>query len=86
MLIVAAEEASERLRADHNALLTELGRYEDEAWTRPGKTPALAQGIGGLAQRVWTVPGQSPFWHAAVHLNRVPPTSRRARPASAARS
>jgi hypothetical protein len=74
-----------RLRAVQDAVLTELGRYEDEAWTCPGQTPALAQGMGSLAQRVWTVPGQSPFWHAAVHLNRVPPTSRRARPVNAAR-
>jgi hypothetical protein len=75
-----------RLRAVQDAVLTGLGRHEDEAWTRPEQTPALAQGIGGPAQRVWTVPGQSSFWHAAVHLNKLPPTSRRARPANAARS
>jgi hypothetical protein len=75
-----------RLRAVQDAVLTELGRYEDAAWTRPGQTPALAQGIGGLAQKVWTVPGQSPFWHAAVHLNKVPSASRRAEPADAAES
>lgn len=75
-----------RLRAAQDAVLTELGRYGDEAWAGPGQTPALAQGIGGLAQKVWTVPGQSPFWHAAVHLDQVPPASRRARPANAARS
>jgi hypothetical protein len=75
-----------RLRAAQDAVLTELGRYGNETWTVPGQIPALAQGFGGLAQKVWTVPGQSPFWHAAVHLNQVPPASRRARPENAARS
>lgn len=68
-----------RLRAVQDAVLGELARYEGQAWTRAGQMPALARGIGGLAQRVWTVPGQPAFWHAAIHLNQLPLVSRRAR-------
>jgi hypothetical protein len=49
----------------HDALLEELGRYSEQAW-------AEADGIGALAQRVCTVPGQPAFWHAAIHLRRLP--------------
>jgi hypothetical protein len=73
-----------RLRTVQDAVLGELARYEGQSWSRAGQIPALAGGIGGLAQRVWTVPGQPPFWHAAVHLNQLPLTS--ARPESASRS
>ena len=75
-----------RLRTVHSAVLGELARHEGRAWTGAGQIPALAQGIGGLAQKVWTVPGQPAFWHAAIHLNQLPVASRRARPESGARS
>ena len=75
-----------RLRTVHDAVLKELARHEGRAWTDAGQIPALAQGIGGLAQKVWTAPGQPAFWHAAIHLNQLPPASRRAKPESAARS
>ena len=75
-----------RLRAVQDAVLGELARYEGQGWTGAGQISVLALGIGGLAQKVWTVPGQPAFWHAAIHLNRLPPASRRARPDSAARS
>jgi hypothetical protein len=75
-----------RLRTVQDAVLGELARQAGQAWTGAGPIPALDRGIGGLAQRVWTVPGQPAFWHAAIHLNRLPPASRRARPESAARS
>src|SRR5215469_1274822 len=75
-----------RLRTVHDAVLGELARHEGLAWTGAGQIPALARGIGGLAQRVWTVPGQPAFWHAAIHLNQLPAASRRAKPESAARS
>jgi hypothetical protein len=75
-----------RLRAVQDAVLGELARSEGRAWTGPGQMPALARGIGGLAQRAWTVPGQPAFWHAAIHLDRLPLEFRRARPESAARS
>jgi len=74
-----------RLRAVQDAVLTELGRYEGQAWTSAGQMPALARGVGGLAQKIWTVPGQPAFWHAAIHLSQLPPASRRARPEGAAR-
>jgi hypothetical protein len=74
-----------RLRAVQDAVLAELARYEGPAWTNAGPVPVLAQGIGGLAAKVWTVPGQPAFWHAAIHLNQLPPSSRPARPASAPR-
>lgn len=74
-----------RLRAVHDAVLGELGRYPGQAWTDAGPLPTLAQGIGGLAQKVWTVPGQPAFWHAAIHLNQVPLASQQARPEDAAR-
>jgi hypothetical protein len=75
-----------RLRSARDAVLGELGRCEGPAWTGAVKMPALARGIGGLAQKVWTVPGQPPFWHAAIHLNQLPPASRWARRESAPRS
>jgi hypothetical protein len=75
-----------RLRTVHDAVLGELARHQAETWTGPGRIPALDQGIGELAQRVWTVPGQPAFWHAAIHLNQLPPAFRRAQPESAARS
>lgn len=75
-----------RLRAVHDAALGELSRSEGRAWTDAGQIPALARGIGGLAQRVWTVPGQPAFWHAAIHLNQLPPEFRRSRPEGATRS
>jgi hypothetical protein len=75
-----------RLRAAQDAVLAELGRYEGQAWTGAGQMPALGEGIGGLAQKVWTVPGQPAFWHAAIHLNQLPPASRCARPEGAPRS
>jgi hypothetical protein len=75
-----------RLRTVQDAVLGELARHEGQAWTGAGPIPALDRGVGGLAQRVWTVPGQPAFWHAAIHLNQLPPAFRRARPESAARS
>jgi hypothetical protein len=75
-----------RLRTARDAVLGELARYEGLAWTGAGQIPALARGVGELAQKVWTVPGQPAFWHAAIHLNQLPPGSPGARPESAARS
>lgn len=74
-----------RLRAAQDAVLAELGRHGGQAWTGAGQVPSLARGIGGLAQRVWTVPGQPSFWHAAIHLNQLPPASQVAGPESAPR-
>jgi hypothetical protein len=74
-----------RMQAVRDAVLREIGRYEGSAWTGAGQLPALSEGVGGLAQRVWTVPGQPAFWHAAIHLNQLPPASRRARPERAPR-
>lgn len=74
-----------RLRAVRDAVLAELGRYAGPAWTGAGQVPALAQEIGGLAQKVWTVPGQPAFWHAAIHLDQVPPASRQASPEGTSR-
>src|SRR5215470_14609199 len=45
-----------RLRTVHDAVLEELARHEGQAWAGAGRIPALARGIGGLAQNVWTVP------------------------------
>lgn len=75
-----------RLQTAQDAVLGELGRYEGPAWTGARKMPALAQGIGGLAQKVWTVPGQPAFWHAAIHLNQLPLAPRSARRESVPRS
>ena len=75
-----------RLRTVQDAVLGELARHEGRAWTGAGQIPALARGMGGLAQKVWTAPGQPAFWHAAIHLNQLPPGSRRASAESAARS
>jgi len=75
-----------RLRTVHEAVLGELARHDGRAWTGAGQIPALARGVGGLAQKVWTVPGQPAFWHAAIHLNRLPLASPGARPESVPRS
>jgi hypothetical protein len=65
-----------RLQVVRDAVLAEVARYGGAAWTRAGRRPELAHGIGGLAQRVWTVPGQPAFWHAAIHLNQLPLAAR----------
>ena len=75
-----------RLRTAQDAVLGELARHKGHAWTGAGPIPALDRGIGGLAQRVWTVPGQPAFWHAAIHLNQLPPSFQRARPENVTRS
>jgi hypothetical protein len=75
-----------RLRAVQDAVIGELAQYEGQGWTGAGRISVLALGIGGLAQKVWTVPGQPAFWHAAIHLNRLPPASRVAGPQTAAQS
>jgi hypothetical protein len=76
----------DRLQVVLDAVLRELASYQGQAWTSAGQVPALAQGIGALAQRVWTVPGHPSFWHAAIHLDQLGPASRRAQPEGGARS
>lgn len=70
--LVPADLLWHRLRSAHGAVLATLGGYDEAAW-------AAARGretsMGALAQRVWTVPGQEPFWHAAIHLRRLPATA-----------
>jgi hypothetical protein len=61
---VPADLLLHRLRAVHAAVLAEIGRYGERAWT--------GAGIGAVAQRAWTVPGAPAFWHAAVHLGVLP--------------
>jgi hypothetical protein len=51
-----------RYGAVHAALLAELGALEGDRWPELGPT----------TQYVFTVPGQQPYWHAALHLNRLP--------------
>ncbi len=75
-----------RLRAVRDAVLTELGRYQGPAWTSARQMPSPAQGIGRLAHKVWTVPGQPAFWHAAIHLHRLPLASGPAKQEGAPRS
>jgi hypothetical protein len=57
-----------RLTAVRDAILDEMGRYDESTWAAPGPAPWLAGGMAGLAERVWTVPGRPPFSHAALHL------------------
>lgn len=57
-----------RFRTVCDAVLEEFGRFGEREWAGDGS----AAGAGGLAQRVWTVPGRPAYWHAAVHLGRVP--------------
>lgn len=53
-----------RFDAVHDAVLAEFGRIGDR------EHPDAA-----LAQRVWTVPGRPAYWHAAIHLGRLPGVS-----------
>jgi hypothetical protein len=56
-----------RFTAVREALLGELGRYDDEAWRRPAGVRAGS--VGELVQYVMTVPGNDPYRHAAIHLD-----------------
>ncbi|MFF0866969.1 hypothetical protein ACFYUV_34770 [Nonomuraea sp. NPDC003560] len=55
-----------RFGAVHDAILTDLSRYGAESWDAPG--------LGAVVQRAWTVPGNPAYWHAAIHLGRLPST------------
>ena len=61
-----------RFRAVRDALLGEFSRYSEHVWAGAAAGPALAHGIGMLAQKIWTVPEQPAFWHAAIHLHQLP--------------
>lgn len=69
---VPPEALLHRFRTVRDALLDELGRISERAWTQAGPAPLLATGFGGLAERIWSVPGQPAYWHAAIHLNQLP--------------
>jgi len=62
--LLPAPMLTHRLLAVRDAVLDELSRHTEESWE--------GSGTGELAQRVWTVPGRDPFWHAAIHLGRMP--------------
>ncbi|MGI5231969.1 hypothetical protein [Actinoallomurus sp. CA-142502] len=58
---IPSELLLHRLGAVHDAVLAEFGRIEPSG--------------AALAQRVWTVPGRPAYWHAAIHLGRLPEAS-----------
>lgn len=51
-----------RFTTVREALVAQLGTYTFEEWTARG---------GPLAQHVMTVPDHDPYWHAAIHLDRL---------------
>lgn len=53
-----------RLVTVRDAFLDELSGFDEQAWL---------YGRGELMQRACTVPGSPAYWHAAVHLNALPP-------------
>ena len=64
-----------RFAAAQDALLAELRSYSEEAWRAPlaaGIGVDAAPSMGALAAYVMTVPKTAPYWHAAIHLRRLP--------------
>jgi hypothetical protein len=59
-----------RLCAVHDAVVAEISRYGDDAWL--GSFADSGETFGEVVQRSWTVPGHDAFWHAAIHLGRLP--------------
>ena len=61
-----------RFAAVRDALVTELRSYAEDRWLAPIPfDPGPADSIGALAQHVMTVPRAAPYWHAAIHLDRL---------------
>jgi hypothetical protein len=70
--LVPADLLWHRLRSVHGAVLAVLGGYDEAGWAAAS---VRETSMGALARRVWTVPGQPAFWHAAIHLRRLPATA-----------
>jgi hypothetical protein len=71
--LVPADLLWHRLRAVHGAALAALGGYDEAGWAAPRDHEGGAEtSMGALVQRAWSVPGQPAFWHAAIHLRRLP--------------
>ena len=71
--LVPADLLWHRLRAVHGAVLAALGGYDEADWAAArGQEGSQDSSMGELVQRAWTVPGQPAFWHAAIHLRRLP--------------
>ncbi len=65
-------EAGQALNAGGVAAGTELRSYAEDRWLAPIPfDPGPADSIGALAQHVMTVPRAAPYWHAAIHLDRL---------------
>jgi hypothetical protein len=74
--LVPADLLWHRLRAVHGAVLAALGGYDEAGWAKPrNHESGRDTSMGALVQRAWTVPGQPAFWHAAIHLRRLPATA-----------
>jgi hypothetical protein len=81
--LVPADLLWHRLRAVHGAILAALDGYDETAWAAPrGEESRQDTSMGALVQAAWTVPGQPAFWHAAIHLRRLPATATAATAAS----
>jgi hypothetical protein len=61
-----------RQLAVRDALLAELRSYSAELWVVPlSDAPGEDVSIGAIAQYVMTVPRHAPYWHTAIHLDRL---------------
>jgi hypothetical protein len=61
-----------RFAAVRDALVDELTGYTSAEWAAsPSVGFTAVRSIGSLAQYVMTVPGAEPYWHAAIHLDRL---------------
>src|SRR6266542_2426037 len=61
-----------RFAAVRDALVTELRSYAEDRWLAPIPLDlGPADSHRALAQPVMTVPRAAPYWHAAIHLDRL---------------
>jgi len=65
---VAAGLLKHRLHSVSAALVAELERYDEAAWTDPGTGGDFDGSIGALAEYVATPPDGAPYGHVARHL------------------
>jgi hypothetical protein len=62
----------QRFVAVRDSVLAELAGYAGEAWLAPlSRNAGLEFCPGSLAEYVMTVPKAPPYWHAAIHLDRL---------------
>lgn len=58
----------QRMEVVRDALLAEIGCYDEEEWLETMPSDENGRSMGALSQYAMTVPSHEPYWHAAIHL------------------